>query len=101
VPTEYFVVKSVQLYLEGLKNKDIATILNTSEKNISRWLKPYRPLLKIIRLDKHQIRDFNIDVLTIADIKTHFDGPVSGIVVDRNNIRNSRIWGVVRDTKYQ
>ncbi len=49
---DYFVVKALQLYLEGLSFREIERVLGVSHVSVSNWVKEY----KITRLDNRQYR---------------------------------------------
>lgn len=70
----YYIVKAIQLYLEGLSLREIERVLGVSHSTISNWIKKYNikkpdlsifdPTYKIVTFEELQAYISNKDILT-------------------------------------
>lgn len=63
----YYIVKAIQLYLEGLSLREIENILGVSHSTISNWLKTYN-------IQKPELNIYNpsYKILTFSEMQTFF-----------------------------
>jgi transposase len=91
----YYRVKAIQLYLEGISISDISDMIGVSHDAIQVWLAPLKGLLKPIRLPKQSL-EFSISKEGIRLEVEDEDLYTSGVVV---NQEGSQVWGVKRDAR--
>lgn len=63
----YYIVKAIQLYLEGLSLREIERVLGVSHSTISNWLREYN-----IQKPGLNIYDPSYKILTYEEMKTFF-----------------------------
>lgn len=63
----YYIVKAIQLYLEGLSLREIERVLGVSHSTISNWLKTYN-----IQKPELNIFDPSYKILTFEEMQTFF-----------------------------
>lgn len=63
----YYIVKAIQLYLEGLSLREIERVLGVSHSTINNWIKKYN-----IRKPDLNVYDPSYKILTFEEIQTFF-----------------------------
>lgn len=63
----YYIVKAIQLYLEGLSLREIERVLGVSHSTISNWIKTYN-----IQKPELNVYDPTYKILTFDEMQTFF-----------------------------
>ena len=63
----YYIVKAIQLYLEGLSLREIERVLGVSHSTISNWIKTYN-----IQKPELNVYDPTYKILTFEEMQTFF-----------------------------
>lgn len=63
----YYIVKAIQLYLEGLSLREIERVLGVSHSTINNWIKKYN-----IRKPDLNVYDPSYKILTFEEMQTFF-----------------------------
>lgn len=92
----YFIVKAIELWLEGLNYSMISSILLFTPETISKWLKPYEQLLSpirqnILKMEELKIVRNNNMLLGLSQKGTTLPTHVSGVLIVGVD---SEVWGV-------
>lgn len=66
----YYIVKAIQLYLEGLSLREIERILGVSHSNISNWIKTYN-----IKKPDLSIYNPSYKIVTFEELQTYLSDP--------------------------
>jgi transposase-like protein len=89
----YYNVKAIQLYLEGLRINMISEMIGVSHDVIEQWIKPIKPYLDSIRLNFEKEDSYIMSeegrIVHVVN-KERF---TSGVIIQGEK---SEVWGVIR-----